>query len=322
MMEAKRVLLLSLSGIGLLARAVTLHRNTVPASCECLSWQDAFTNYAANCALIGNWACDQFFMKLPNETMCINEFPFSPNARQWCYVAPACMRSHDLLWAGAHSDPQVRYKWCWADAQSDQDIEPGLVRLGDKSPLQLSDWAAANDLDISMAVHWAYPVMRGQMKLTTIVLDFFNISRPENSPRLAFRPKRSSSYHEYATRLYLSQQLLEERRNSSIPTLIPSVNGRPPFGLMDGSELYWLNYRQEQDPRVRVGQDSNPDTQRSWGGLLADTGLAVNTIVRCVAGCDEVVDPWVTPFNTFAQAPTGPLWPVMQSAWTMQWPNR
>lgn len=268
------ILLLSLSGMGFLAHAVTLQHKSASAqtpgsACECLGWRDAYQQHGANCMRMGDETCVKYFMELPNENMCMNDDFGHPEPKQWCYVSSSCELGRELTWSTVKTADQAKFMYC----------DASHAKLGDKTPLQLGDWSAKSNIELGLAVHFAYPVMVEGMKLTTDVLDFFGLSHGAfmaAAPPGTFEERRSDHDH--------LRSLLQERSAAGTTTLIISNAGHPPFGIMKGKELYWVNFSEEQWQRVLQGLE-----------FFGDKGHMNR--VMCVAGCAETVDPWVSPLN-------------------------
>mmetsp|Transcript_119043 Transcript_119043/g.265708 ORF Transcript_119043/g.265708 Transcript_119043/m.265708 type:complete len:275 (-) Transcript_119043:96-920(-) len=265
----KVLLLLSLSCMSSasLLQAVTLHRAS--DSCECLGWQDAYKAHGADCSSMGDETCTKFFMNLPNEKVCLNEDFGKTNPKQWCYVSSSCQSGQALTWDrafrfGQKRTDQAKFKWCGEDD----------TKLADKTPSELKEWTTANDLEIGLAVHFSYPTWQPE-KLTTDVLSFFGVEPPADAPREEFRAAPLTPE---------LRERLQKQADTGKATLILSTAGHPPFGIMKGKELYWLNFSDEQLALLTSGQD-----------FFAHKGTMNN--VKCVAGCDEVVATWMSPIN-------------------------
>jgi len=238
--------------------------NFAPA-CECLAWQDSYRNHGADCSKMGDETCAKFFMNLPNEKFCLNENFGRTNPKQWCYVSASCATGHPLEW-NTSNVKDVKYKWCGVEE----------AKLADKTPLQLKSWTTANDLEIGLAIHFAYPTWQPE-KLTSNVLDFFGLQPPADAPQEEFRSQPLNQQPDLRDRL-------QKRADEGTPTLILSTVGHPPFGVMSGSKLYWLNFSDEQLALLNRGEDFF-----SHKGIMND--------VKCVAGCDGAVNPWMSPIN-------------------------
>jgi len=262
MAAASRVLLLALAAYA--SSAVMVQH--VSDSCECLAWQDAFQK-GADCSSMGDETCAKFFMELPNEQFCLNENFGHTDPKQWCYVSSSCESAENLQWAKSISH-DVKFKWCSAEE----------AKLGDKAPMELKAWTAANNLEVGLAVHFAYPTWQSE-KLTKDVLSFFGVTLPADAPAAEFKS---------ASLTPVLRQRLQKQADAGRPTLIISTAGHPPFGIMRGKELYWLNFSDEQLELLKKGKDffSHKGTMNA---------------LKCVAGCDEVVPAWMSPINAFVR---------------------
>jgi len=229
-------------------------------SCECLGWQDAYQQ-GADCSTMGDETCAKFFRNLPNEQFCLNEDFGRTSPKQWCYVSSSCASGEALQWRTQGSG-DVKFKWCGATE----------AKLSDKTPPELKAWTTANDLEIGLAVHFSYPTWQSE-KLTTDVLSFFGVALPSDAPALEFKAEPLTPE---------LRERLQKQADAGTPTLIISTAGHPPFGIMQGKELYWLNFSEEQLALLKSG-----------GDFFAQKG-AMND-VKCVAGCDKVVAPWMSP---------------------------
>lgn len=205
--------------------------------------------------------CAHFFMNIPDEQICINEQSgHQLEPKQWCYVWPTC--NTDLTRGGA------KYKLCGEDDE----------KLGDLSPVQLKRWSERNNIDVGVAVHWAYPSLSQQnIALSQSVLDIFGAEAPPSAPEWAFSPDSLSADQNKI----LGEQVLKGKT-----TVVTSRTGAPPFALFQGSQFYWLNFSDEQAELVRGGGDFY-----ATRGMLND--------VKCVAGCDgaDMAEPWWSEVN-------------------------
>lgn len=269
---SRAVSFLSLSCAPFLATSVVLHEEPSDA-CECLGWQDAFKVHGADCGKMGDETCAKFFMQIPNDKLCLNENFGKLHPRHWCYVSPSCKEGKSLEWSTKPTDVlainpylEAKYRWCGEE-------EP---KLGDKLPLELREWTKKNDLEIGLAVHFAYPTFPG--KLTNDFLDFFGLQAPADAPAQEFAsPPLSAEY----------RASLEKVAETGRPILFLSTAGHPPFGIMKGKKLYWLNFSDEQLQLVTSGKD-----------FFSHKGIM--NAVKCVAGCEEPEEsttPWMSPIN-------------------------
>jgi len=233
--------------------------------CKCLGWKDAYQIHQADCSHMGDETCDKFFKNLPNEVFCVNEGFHKEEPRQWCYVSSSCASGQTLTWRSASDTNTAKFKWCGAD-------EP---KLADKTPVELRAWTEKNDLEIGLGVHFAYPTL--PEKLTNDVLEFFGISAPADAPPAEFHsPPLSEDL----------RQRLQKRADEGRRTLIISTAGHPPFGIMEGKKLYWLNFSDKQMELLKNNQD-----------FWSHKGIMNN--VLCVAGCETAVAPWMSPINAY-----------------------
>jgi len=211
---------------------------------------------------MGEEVCGHFFMNMPDEKMCVNEGFGQQKPKQWCYVSSSCESGEALQWGSAADG--VNFRWCGDHEE----------KLADKSPLELKAWTTKNDLEIGLAVHFAYPAWQPE-KLTDDVLSFFGVQPPSDLHPLLFKAEPLTPS---------LRQRLQEVADAGTATLLVSRVGHPPFGIMRGKELYWLNFSEEQNEHVKNHED-----------FFAHKGTMND--VKCVAGCGEVAPTWGSPLD-------------------------
>jgi len=223
-------------------------------------------------------------MRLPNETFCVNHEFGQADSKQWCYVSDSCESGKPLQWPGPFSvgeiappeSEPVKFKWCDEDE----------AKLSDKAPPELFEWTKANNLDFGMTAHFVYPVFDTNVKLTSDVLSFFHLKPPEGAPE-----NKVQSNVTQLSDTNLLMKSLKQRADEGTTALFSSVSKNPPYGIMKGKKLYWVNFSDEQYKHLKSGGDffSHP-------GTIHD--------VKCVAGCEETVPAWMSPINEKVDQPS------------------
>jgi len=251
-------------------------RQASDSSCECLGWQDAFHEYHADCQKQGDVVCSQFFMSLPNEGFCLSEGPGVPQPKQWCYVSASCASGASLTWAGENQKTQAtasaKFRWCDAEKFS----------LSHMAPLELKQWALKSDVDAAVAATYAYPTFNHKMTLD--IMNFFGTRPPANSKYLDFAAPPLD--------LFTSAQL-QGLVNAGTPVLIrpDDKDGKapnPPFGIIKGQELYYINFSDEYEKVMRKGVGSG----------VAFTHRGIMNDIKCVANCANGTSfAWTSPVN-------------------------
>jgi hypothetical protein len=253
--------LLATALAGMLLCASGLKLSQEP-SCDCLGWADA-KYQGMNCDELGDEQCKNFIMRLPNEKMCLNNYLGITD--QWCYVSKDCATGRATEWDLPKGSSGVNWRVCTDD-------EP---YLGQKTFEELVALARTNDMHLSVAAQFAYPIWPGE-KLPD-VMAHFNIAPPEGAPIEKFKtaPESPDLYKKLEDQKTKSNSMDE----SSRVMFFDSRDGLPPFGVSDGSKFYWVNYGDEIQEVLDRGFD-----------FLARPGLI--EIAKCVAGCETVDPTW------------------------------
>lgn len=232
--------------------------------CQCLNWQASYDR-GAECghgheldfvrhpeipgtmlAKVPNLAfefCEMYFKSLPNQTFCMNDALGEDEPKQWCYVAPICENGH-RRYGG-----RLKQKFC----------TPGKdLILGTKNFETFASWAFSMKMEMGLMVQFAYPTWKGE-KLSE-VLPFFGVGENRTI---------SDSLRERLQRLV----------DSGKTTFFSSESGHPPFGVVEGRKLYYINFSEANKRRQEAGEDvwKHKEEMNAWG---------------CISGCDKVVDRW------------------------------
>merc|ERR1719401_1312178 len=170
--------------------------------CTCLAWKDVYANYNMTCANLGENLCGGFFMHMSGN-LCVNQGVGAGDlTKQACYVSSACQQ----LNGGKQESDQLARKFC---TEADD-------RLMDKTPAEIGALCAKDDMDRGLVVKMAYATP-GQTKW--------------NAAKAYFTTGSANLTADETQELAAVQE-------SGIRTVIDSKDGKPPFGLVDGSKVY------------------------------------------------------------------------------------
>lgn len=224
--------------------------NGTSASCQCLGWKDAYALHGAQCGLghevdvygrpgaetvkdlsVAFEFCWMYFNALPNDNYCMN-VKWEPAPAQWCYVSQDCPEGQTPEGSGP-----LKTKTC---------VQGHDASLGE---MKFEDFAAyiyRNKLELGLSVQFAYPTWQPE-KLPDVQA-FWGLPQPSDAQPISEE-----------LRARLQQQV-----DSGKPMFFTSRSGHPPYCLMEGKKLYYINF--------------NPDNP----GFAKREDMS---LFACVAGC-------------------------------------
>mmetsp|Transcript_56273 Transcript_56273/g.121263 ORF Transcript_56273/g.121263 Transcript_56273/m.121263 type:complete len:235 (-) Transcript_56273:191-895(-) len=193
-----------------LVSASALQISTVNAdACTCLDWKDAYSNYGYSCEEMGFEFCSGFFMHMSGN-LCVNQGIGAGNkTREWCYVSSACQQ----LNGDSEPSAQIAAKSCTEEDD----------RLVDKTPVEIDALCAKDDMDVGLMVKMAY-VTPDQTRWDSAKTYFTTGSTDLDASQI---------------------QELAAVQESGIRTVIDSVDGHPPFAVVDGSKVYEIVFHED-----------------------------------------------------------------------------
>lgn len=220
-------------------------------SCECLGWKAAYAAgakcgdgreldiaagvpgpKAARSPQLAFEFCQMYFANLPDENYCMNN-KFAQEPMQWCYVSGGCAEGTPTQRPGP-----LKVKTC----SQGQDTLLGQMKFQD-----FAAHAYKNKLEMGLMVQYAYPTWAGE-KLPDVQA-FWGLPEPAHAKPMTPELK----------------QRLQALADSGKTMFFTSRNGHPPFGVVEGKRLYYINFNPKGNPGFKKKEDMN-----SWG---------------CVGGC-------------------------------------
>lgn len=233
--------------------------------CACVPWHDAYHEYNAQCGegheldfvagVSGVEAagyreykaefCENFFLTLPNDNFCLKKRPDS-TSEHWCYVSPEC--------------EAITAEWRWGPGPLKSKVcGNGERNLQGMPFMDFVEYTRNNTLEIGLAAQYVYPFF--MYSALPGVLSSYNITPnaevlnggkmpPPLTPILAAH--------------------IKEQQDTGRPQFLGSRSGHPPFAVMQGNELYWINFKKAFRRAQKLGEP-----WPSWD---------VN-MVACVKGC-------------------------------------
>jgi len=252
----------------MLARESLVQGNLSTDVCKCIGWADAYSLHQSDCGMgheldaalpmAGMWAakveetykkyCTYFYKLLPNTGICMGTI-YQDMPEQWCYVSKDCMEGN-LTYTKA----PLKTRWC----AKGRDFQ-----LQDMKFEKLAEYAKTNGLDVGLAARAAYPTVQGL--LMRDIMHFWGL-------RPAYRRNHSAELLNNKT----ARQLLGSNKSY----VLMSKSGEPPFSVVEGPKMYWIDYTGGQRVRMKISSGATydePQEMTKWG---------------CVAGCEHTIEPF------------------------------
>jgi len=237
----------------LVQKGVQLHADA--SACKCVGWKDAYSKLGAKCGggheldivpMPGFMArmipqmsyefCQMYFSNLPNDNYCMNTKFGQQSPTEWCYVRADCV--------GSGKNGTLQTKSCTRG----QDATLGEMRFED-----FAAYAHRSKLELGLMTQFAFPTWEGE-KLPDVQA-FWGLPAPADA-----KP--------------ISEELrgrLQAVVDSGKTMFFVSRDGHPPYGVVEGKKLYYINFDPQSKPDFAHKEDMN-----QW---------------RCVAGCGEANKP-------------------------------
>lgn len=238
------------------------------ANCACLPWKEAYASHGADCSFLGNERCNNFFMRIPNETFCVNQGMDKESPKQWCYASPKCSKSeqYKASWKGEFNKVAAKFRWCSEDEHT----------LGKFTMMELADWCKTNDLDIAWAAVMAFPALQHGLAWPDVV-KYLGVTVPGKRAQ-AGQPLNPDQI-----------AILQNMIDSGKPTFIGNRCKKPPcsnapYLVVEGKKVYWINYGPASEEAVAKHNrlPENPSDTFKFA---------------CVVGCDTTSAPWMSTVN-------------------------
>jgi len=179
-------------------------------ACQCLSWKDVYANHGLECGAgqeliwaggmtskpsLGEEFCTRFYEKLSGN-FCTQLYFSKQRTEQWCYVSSACTALNGGGAAGV-----LKWKQC----------TPGQdTMLGEMTPEEVHKVAEAENKDPGLVLKMSYPLYEQGLRWPQV--------------RKCIDGDASA---DCAT--------LKEIRATGKPMIFDSLDGHPPFGVVNGS---------------------------------------------------------------------------------------
>lgn len=252
-------------GSSLVQASVSRHGDT--SNCTCLSWSYAYSKAGATCGqgheldLVGipgpsaakipqlaDEFCKNYFYNLPDENFCQRTKFGADHDDGWCYVAAeACPQGEETQRDDSpHLRTKLKTKRCGA----------GDRKLSDAKFEDFVAHAKASKLEFGLMVQYAYPALK-DVKIQD-VQSWWGLPKDPAAPELT----------------EAMESKLQAAVDSGETRFISSRSGHPPFGVVEGKKLYWINFSEANKRRQRNGEDV-------WAHKEEMNAYA------CVAGCEE-----------------------------------
>jgi hypothetical protein len=263
-----------------------LHKTTTKDdSCACMGWSSAY-KAGAKCGQGGEFHplgdglmaipnfdapkhrvnvtkefCNMYFERLNDDNMCQREAwdsqlndDYTPARKAtWCYVSSNCTETNTGNTTGLEAAPQFGYpnvpalKWKHCGAAD--------RKFGDMKFEELAAYALESKLELGFMAQFAYNTIE-EGKLAD-VQEFWGLKKGDGAASTMPEELRSK---------------LHSLKDSGATMFIGSSNSKPPYAVLEGQKLYWINSSDANEERKKNGEDlwEHKETMNAWG---------------CVAGC-------------------------------------
>lgn len=197
--------------------------------------------------------CLLYFKAIPDEKFCMKTKFSAPGTESWCYVPKDCEQGqelqHDIMY---HMEVKVKSKIC--DPASEKVLH--TMKFEDFAVYQKS-----MKLEMGLMVQFAYPKWAGDEKIFD-VMEFWGLTSTDKDVKPLSRELRTK---------------LQSVVDSGVTTFIGSRDGHPPYGVVEGKKLYWINFSEANKKRSNDEKWTHKEEMNAWA---------------CVAGCDKVSPIW------------------------------
>jgi len=215
----------------LLQTGTAVQRSGVSA-CQCLSWKEVYSKHGVECGagqelafagglsmkpLLGMEFCTHFYEKLSG-SFCTNLHFNEQRTEQWCYVSSACQALN-----GGGAVGSLKWKQCTVGQDA---------MLGEMTPEQVHQVAVAEDKDAGLVLKMAYPLYKQGLHWPDVLKC---LGGGAGGPKC---------------------DALRAVQAMKRPVIFDSVDGHPPFGVVNGSRAFearftaWFFKTDQADPSL------------------------------------------------------------------------